>query len=81
MKLHPKFFYYAALGFLPPLIERLSSLDAATLSAMIWPQWTVMVLMPVYSMLLGLKALTSEPPPPPVQPIVPNTTAQTDTNG
>ena len=57
-----KFWYYALLGFLPPFIQSLSELTADKMASMLWPQWTVLILMPMYSMLLGLKALISSPP-------------------
>jgi hypothetical protein len=62
MKLSSKFYYYAALGFLPPFIQSLSELDKAKMDSMLWPQWVVLILMPTYSMLLGLKALMSYSP-------------------
>ncbi len=64
MKFDTNILYYAALGFLPPFIERLDALTPEKMQAMVWNNWTVLILVPVYSALLTLKALKSKPKEP-----------------
>lgn len=54
-----KFLYYAALGFLPPFIDNLQMITPETQATMRWNNWLVLVLSPIYSTLLTLKALRS----------------------
>ncbi len=61
MKISPKLIMYAGIGFLTPLLPSLESLTPEKMAGMCWPQWLVIGLAPILSVLVTLKALASTP--------------------